>query len=99
MPPQFFGQEIQVTTDGEIKVPVAFKLADGEYTVTEIVRAWQDYGFGPTAAGRHKRWRERRHRNYYLVKTGEGELFEIYYDRGANLKHPELRKWYLHRKL
>jgi hypothetical protein len=99
MPPTFFGQEIQVTTDGEVKTPTAFKLADREYTVSEIVQEWQDHGFGPTAAGRRNRWWQRRHRNYYLVKTSEGDLFEIYYDRGTNLNHPALRKWVLHRQL
>jgi hypothetical protein len=37
MPPKFFGQEIQVTTGGEIKVPTAFKLADRNYIFSEIV--------------------------------------------------------------
>ncbi|MDP2920616.1 MAG: hypothetical protein Q8O43_10430 [Dehalococcoidia bacterium] len=36
--------------------------------------------------------------NYYLVETAEDELYEIYYDRGANMKHPEYRKWYAHCK-
>ena len=99
MSPQFFGREIQVSTRGEVKKPIAFKLDDREYIIAEIVREWQDHGFGPTAAGRRNRWWQRRHRNYYLVKTEEGELFEIYFDRGANLKHPELRKWFVHRQL
>lgn len=99
MPPKFFGQEIQVTVSGDIKVPTAFKFADREYIISEIVQQWQDYGFGPNAAGRKNKWWQRRHRNYYQVKTSDGELFEIYYDRGANLKHPELKKWVLHRQL
>ena len=92
MPPQFLGREIKVTTGGEVKHPTAFTLDGREYTIAEIVQAWHDHGFGPSATGR-QRWWQRRHRNYYLVKTSAGELFEIYYDRGANLKHPELRKW------
>jgi hypothetical protein len=99
MPPQFLGREIQVTTGGEIKVPATFTLDGREYAVSEIVREWQDHGFGLGAAGRQRRWWQRRHRTCYLVKTTEGELFEIYFDRGANLKHPERRKWYAHRKL
>ena len=99
MPPKFFGQEIQVTVGGDIKIPTAFKLADREYLISEIVQERQDHGFGPTASGHRKRWWQRRHRNYYLVKTLEGELFEIYYDRGTNLNHPELKKWILHRQL
>ncbi len=99
MPPKFFGQEIQVTAGGDVKVPTAFKLADHEYLISEIVQEWQDHSFGPMALGHRNRWWQRRHRNYYLVKTSEGELFEIYYDRGTNLKHPEFKKWILHRQL
>jgi hypothetical protein len=33
------------------------------------------------------------------VKTTEGEIFEIYYDRGTSLEHPERKKWYLTRQL
>ena len=99
MPAQFLGKEIQVTTGGEVKVPIAFTLDGREHQITEIVREWQDHGFGPGTLGRQRRWWQRRHRNYYQVKTADGELYEIYFDRGANLKHPERRKWYAHRKL
>ncbi len=95
---EFIGREIQVTTGGEVKVPISFTLDGQTYIISEIVQAWVDRGFGPTSAGRKKRWWQRRHRNYYTVRTPQGEIFEIYYDRGANLKHPELRKWYAHSK-
>jgi len=48
---------------------------------------------------RRRKWWQRHHRNYYRVRTSQGEVFEIYYDRGTSLKHPEYRKWYLHRQL
>jgi hypothetical protein len=32
------------------------------------------------------------------VKTTEGDVYEIYYDRGVNLEHPELKKWFLTRQ-
>ena len=99
MAPQFFGREVKVTVSGEVKAPISFRLDDREYVISEILLAWQDHGFGPTAAGRKKRWWERRHRNYYRVKTTEGEVFEIYYDRGTSMKYPERRKWFLHRQL
>jgi hypothetical protein len=99
MPPEFFGQEIQVITGGDVKVPVSFKLTNCEYIISEIVREWQDHGFSKSAAGRKNRWWQRHHRNYYLVKTTENELFEIYYDRGTGPGHPELKKWILHRRL
>ncbi len=96
---QFLGKEIQVTTGGEIKMPRSFTLDGRTFIIAEILQEWQDHGFGPSSAGRRNRWWQRRHRNYYLVRTTENELYEIYFDRGANMKHPEFRKWYAHSKL
>ncbi len=97
MSPQFFGKEIEVTVQGELRTPVSFRAGGREYLIAEIIAAWPDYGFG-RGGGPH-RWWQRHHRNYYRVKTTEGETFEIYYDRGTNLAHPERRKWFLHRQL
>jgi len=98
MAPQFFGQKITVTVSGEVKVPVSFRLGDREYVVSEIIEAWPDHGFGRTPL-RRKRWWQRHHRNYYRIRTTDGEIFEIYYDRGTNMKHPEYKKWFLTRQL
>ena len=98
MAPQFFGQEIEVTVCGEVKVPASFRLGDREYIISDVIEAWHDYGFGRSSL-RSRRWWQRRHRNYYRVKTTHGEVFEIYYDRGANLEHPERKKWFLYRQL
>ncbi|UCH43328.1 MAG: hypothetical protein JSW16_01950 [Dehalococcoidales bacterium] len=98
MAPQFFGQEIAVTVSGEVKVPASFRLGGQEYVVLEIIEAWQDHGFGRSPL-RRKRWWLRHHRNYYRVRTTENDVFEIYYDRGTNLKHPEYKKWFLSRQL
>ncbi len=99
MAPQFFGREVEVTVSGEVKVPASFRLDEREYIISEIIAAWPDHGFGPSAERRKKRWWQRRHRNYYRVKTTEGEVFEIYYDRGTSLKYPERKKWFLHRQV
>lgn len=98
MSPQFFSREIGVTVSGEIKVPTSFRLGDQEYAISVILEAWHDYGFGRSPS-RRKRWWQRHHRNYYRVKTTQGEVFEIYYDRGTSLKHPERKKWFLYRQL
>jgi len=99
MAPQFFGREVEVTTGGEVKVPISFRIDDHEHEIAEIVDDWQDYSFGPSDARRKRRWWQRRHRNYYRVKTTGGEVFELYYDRGTSKKHPERKKWFLHRQL
>lgn len=98
MAPQFFGKEIDVTVSGEVRVPASFRLGDREYVITEIIEAWPDYGFGRNPR-RQQHWRQRHHRNYYRVRTTGGEVFEIYHDRGTNLKHPQYKKWILTRQL
>jgi len=97
LPGKFIGRDIDVTTDGEVKQPVSFRLDNREYLIVEIMESWPDHGFGKNPPQR-KRWYHRHHRNYYKVKTTEDEVFEIYYDRGVSLKHPEHKKWFLSRQ-
>jgi hypothetical protein len=98
MSSKFIGQEIEVVTGGEVKLPVSFRLDEREYVIADILDAWPDYGFGKTPP-KLKKWYYRRHRNYYRVKTTEDDFYEIYHDRGASLSHPERKKWFLSRKL
>lgn len=98
MTPQFFSREIAVTVSGPINTPATFRLDDREYVIAEILGARPDHSFGQSTTGL-RRWWQRRHRNYFLVKTTTGEVFEIYYDRGTKLSHPERKKWYLYRQL
>lgn len=95
---EFIGKEIQVRVEGELNQPASFRLDGQDFIIAEISESWPDYGFGRSTAGR-KRWWQRHHRNYYRVKTAEGDTYEIYYDRGVDAKHPEYRKWYASRKL
>lgn len=100
MPERYFGRQIEVVTRGgekEAKTPVSFTLDGREYTITEVVELWHDSGFGNSETS--KTWRTRHHRSYYRVKTTGGDIYEIYFDRGTNLKHPEYRKWYITQKL
>lgn len=98
MAPQFFGRQINVTTRGEVKVPVSFQLDDREYTIADILESWHDYGFGKSSTGR-KRWWQRHHRTYFRVKTAEGEVFEIYFDRGTKLEQVKRGMWFLSRQI
>lgn len=96
---QFIGAEVEVTMAGDpILMPVAFRWENREYTVAEVVSRWFDYGFGADPRPRPKWW-QRRHRNYYRVRTTDGQVFELYFDRGTSAKHPERRKWVLYRSL
>jgi hypothetical protein len=97
MPERYFARQIEVKTGGEVKVPVSFTLDGREYIVTEVLEFWPDSGFGTSETS--KTWRTRHHRSYYRVKTAGGDTYEMYFDRGTNLKHPEFRKWFLTQKL
>ena len=97
MSSQFIGKDIKVTTEGEIKNPVSFVMDGREYIIAEIEEAWPDSSFGRVPRDRRKWW-QRRHRNYFRVRTTDDEVYEIYYDRGINLEHPQFKKWFLTRR-
>ena len=99
MAPQFFGRQINVTTKGEVKVPVSFRLDDREYAIADILDSWHDHGFGKSSAHRKGKWWQRHHRSYFRVKTTEGEVFEIYFDRGTKLEQIKRNKWFLARQI
>ena len=98
MSTRFLSQQIQVTVEGEVRQPVSFLLEGKKYVISEILDAWADHGFG-NAPPRRTRWWQRHHRNYYRIRTTEGEGFEIYYDRGISLKNAKYKKWYVSRQL
>ncbi len=95
----FIGAEVEVTMGGgPVLMPVSFRWEGHEHRVAEVLTHWFDYGFG-TDPRPNPKWWQRRHRNYYRVRTEDGSTYELYFDRGANLKHPERRKWVLYRSL
>lgn len=98
MAPEFLGKGITVRVAGVVRVPVSFHLGEREYVIDKILQSWADHSFGSLSPQR-RRWWLRKHRNYYRVRTTEGEVFEIYYDRGTSQKHAERKKWFLYRKL
>lgn len=77
--PRFIAEKITVETGGDIKQPVALKWRGNDYTVTEVIASWFDWGF--SEGTKQKNWRTRRHRNYFRVRTNTDEVFEIYLDR------------------
>ena len=92
--PHFIDEEIQVEVDGEVSAPTEFTWRDHKYSIAHIVHQWPDWGF---AAGSSQRnWRTRRHRNYYRVKTADGEVWEMYLDRNTPDGSP---RWFLYQQL
>ncbi len=68
-----------------------FQWQNRKFVIREIIAEWQDYGFS-AGAPRKKDWRMRRHRNYYRVETNDGDIYELYHDRGLKI---EGGKWVL----
>ena len=77
----FISESIKVTVDDKFRMPVEFTWRGRSRKITEIITTWQDWKF---AAGVSKPdWRQRRHRNYYQIKSDDNQIYEIYLDRGA----------------
>jgi hypothetical protein len=95
---RYFWEQVRVETEGPLPQPVASTLAGKRHTIAEVLVTWPDYGFGNNPEKR-PRWWQRHHRNYYHVRTSDEEVYEIYYDRGTSPKNPQLKKWYITRRL
>lgn len=85
--PEFIDDEIAVQFVKKPGHPASFIWRGAEYKIAEIkdVRRVLDF---------REAWWQRRHRDYYMVKTDTGEAFEIYFHRG-----PGRRYWVLYKRL
>lgn len=102
MPVEFVGREVEVRlSEDEPAVPVAFRLGRREYKVAEQIASWQDHSFDNIQRGRD--WRQQQRRQYYRVRTEEGEVCELYADwspvRRRRKGGSGGARWYLHRRL
>jgi hypothetical protein len=89
----FICEKIEVEYDTQNLSIKSFVWKDKEYKITEILSAWQDWNFSEALAGK-RTWIQRHHRNYFRVKTSNGEVFELYMDRKGNKKEWILLKKY-----
>jgi len=85
--PEFIDDEIEVHFAKKPGPPTSFSWRGMEYKITEIKGMQRSLDF-------RKAWWQRRHRDYYVVKTDTGETFEIYFHRG-----PGRRYWVLYKRL
>ena len=89
---EFVGEAIHVDKQGA--EPVSFRWRGRQYRIRRVRQSWFDVGFGRAASGIRKGWWQRRRRTFYRVETQDGQLFEIYWDRGS-----ERKDWVLYRRL
>ena len=81
-PAEFISQEITVVrreADGRL---LSFVWGDRQYVIREVIAVWPDYGFS-AGAPKRKNWRMRRHRTCYRVETTDGDVYDLYHDRGV----------------
>ncbi len=86
---EFIHEEIEVEFARRPGPPVSFAWRGERHEIAEVLRSWPDYGFGPLKYA--SRWWQRRHRNYFRARTGDGRLVEFYLDRGSG-------RWVLYRR-
>jgi hypothetical protein len=91
---EFIAERIEVEKAETSPRPVRFCWRGEEHEVAEVLREWVDTGFGGAPARSRKSY-NRRHRRYYVVRDGEGSVFEMYLDY-ANRRKPT---WWLVAKL
>ncbi len=86
---KFISEEIEMLETSEVGEPVRFIYRNEAHVVTDIIKDWQDWGH---AAGTFKKsWKNRRHRNYFEIRTDCGLHLLVYFDRGVKPSSP--RKW------
>jgi hypothetical protein len=85
--PEFISEEIEVRFERTPGPPSSFVWRGTEYRIAEVrsMRRVLDV---------KNPWWQRRHRDYYRVKTEAGEEFEMYLHRG-----PGNRYWVLYRRV
>lgn len=84
---EFIDDEIEVRFAQQPGPPSSFLWRGREYHITAIYETRRRLDF-------RKAWWARRHRDYYVVQTDTGELFELYFHRGPGKRH-----WILYRRL
>ena len=84
--PKFISEEIDVRY-GEPGVPAAFTWDGREHRVARVIEQYGVLDF------QHK-WYQRKHRDWLVVATEEGEIYKLYRHRG-----PGRRYWVLYEQL
>lgn len=88
--------------------PDGFRWQGGDHRIVETLREWHDYRRRGRMARNmlpaHAAVAEQRGswgvgRDYYRVRTTEGRVFEIYYDRAPRAAGDGVGGWFLYREV
>jgi ribose 1,5-bisphosphokinase PhnN len=91
---ELLSEQIEVKRAENRPLPLSFKWHEQEYIVETVMKEWVDAGFGLTPPG-SRRWYNRRHRRYFIVKCTDGEVFEMFQDYSQKSKIT----WWLVKKI
>lgn len=89
---EFIDETITVEREAFTTAPRAFVWRGVRYAVAEVLQAWQAW-HTPPYAKYAKKWMHRRHRNYFIVRTTDDQVFELYLDRAFGR-----REWVLYKR-
>ena len=113
-PIKFIGQEIEVIFDKPPALskrpgcPNGFIWKENTFRITELLSEWSDFTrrgrFAHNMKPHNQRKAARRGsigvgRFYFQVRTEEGRIFELYYDRAPKSIDNKLGSWSLFREL
>ncbi len=88
--------------------PDGFTWRADDFQITEVLAEWHDYRrrgrMAHNMREHHARAATRRGswgvgRDYYRVRTADGHIFELYYDRAPGEVGDRAGSWYLYREL
>ena len=88
---EFIGKKVKADCIQEVgwKRPLALTLDKKFFKVKKIISRWEEHT-------QQKYWRDRKHRVWYEVKLDDGNIYQLYWDRGAYGKG---RDWILLKRL
>jgi hypothetical protein len=111
---QFIGEPVAVQFDQEPALakrpgcPDRFVWGGQVHQIVEMLKEWHDFGRRGRMARNmrptHLATAERRGswgvgRDYYRVRTGQGRVFDLYYDRAPKAAGDRRGGWFLYREL
>ncbi len=82
---EFISEEVEVRFAKKPGPPTSFVWRGREYGIADILARRRDIDL------QHPWWR-RRHRDHYVVRTQDGEDFELYFHRGFGRRYWVLSK-------
>lgn len=110
----FIGEAIEVEFDQapvlqkKTGYPDRFTWRDEIFHVVELLSEWHDYGrrgrMAQNMRPEHVAVAQQRGswgvgRDYYRVRTGEGRVFDLYYDRAPKRSQDRKGAWFLYREM